>query len=77
MHQKITGLYCITLEDVRGTIYSTCNTNDPEDAMITASDFYARAQDYSETLQFRKCARVSIIKRNADGDYNSIAVFTR
>ena len=77
MHLEMTGLYCITMEDAWGTIYSTYNTNDPEDAMKTAGDFYRRAQDYLETRHFRRCACVCIMKRDDNGDYNSIASFIR
>ena len=77
MHLEMTGLYCITMEDADGTIYSTYNTDNPEDAMNTASNFYAASRDYLETRHFRKCECVCIMKRDDNGDYNSIASFTR
>ena len=71
------GLYCVTLEDADSTIYSTYNTDNLEDAVNTASNIYAMSRDYLESILHRKCACVSIMKRDGNGDYNSIASFTR
>ena len=77
MRCKMTGLYCITMEDASGTIYITYNVDNLEDAVKIASNFYARTRDYLESIQFRKCECVCIMKRDDNGDYNSIASFTR
>ena len=80
MSIKITARYCITMEDASGTIYSTYNVDNLEDAVKIASNFYDRTRNYCnylEWIQFRKCACVCIMKRDDNGDYNSIASFTR
>ena len=77
MHRKMTGLYCVTLEDADCTIYSTYNTDNLEDAISTTSNFYGASRDYLESIHYRKCACVSILKRDDNGDYNSIASFIR
>lgn len=77
MQYQLILKYCVTLEDSAGNVYDVFNTDDVECAIFAASDFYARSRNYQEAARFRKCACVRIMKRDDNGDYNSIASFTR
>ena len=77
MEYQMTANYCVTMEDSSGAIYEVFNGDNLEYVVETAANFYARSRNYQEAARFRRCACVRIMKRDDNGDYNSIASFIR